>query len=220
MVPADPLRGLIQSPERLMHPSVPATVSRPPAETERPRQPTSGSNRTAPRSTNTPADPLQGLLVDSDQLLRFSGPKGDPAVTEATSKTEGGALNRVHKSVESTPGIAVPNTSSGSASSYSLPLPALPVSPIAISDGSKLSLGSPDLTGGGPAEKPGANKGTGMQGGNPGPAGEPTPRLVQARYSLLERLEQFVLGTMEQPLSYVLLLGGLGFFVVLRFRRL
>ena len=114
----------------------------------------------------------------------------------------------------------MPNTSSGSAGSYSLPLPALPVSPIAISDGSKLSLGTPNLTGGGPAEKPGSNMGSGMQGGNPGPAGEPTPRLVQMRYSLLERLEQFVLGTVEQPLSYVLLLGGLGFFVVLRFRRL
>ena len=219
-VPEDPLRGLILRSE----PSGgrPRETSTPDGRTantgERVRQPGATDNRTQAPATGAPTDPLGGLLSDSEKLLRFSGPKPDATAPDSKSKSaEELPTSRQSRNVIATPGIAVPEIAIGGSGMLTMPAVPSTLVPNATNDATMLELGSPTVsgpeTGTGTGQKPHSMNLSGGAAADP-----PARRLVQ-QFTLYERIQQLVLATLRQPLSYVLLLGAVGFFVAIKLRR-
>ncbi len=222
-MPADPLRGLILRPDQVRG-NPPASVApgeRSGSATEWARPPSVGDNRSPSRASGAPADPLGGLLQDSDSLLKFSGPKGDPAGADVKAKLgEEAGSSRQSRSAMPSPGIVVPDLLTSSSGALPLPVSPLPTTQIPTTpptNASNMGVAVPgsagsDIKSSSTYRPPAPNFGSRS-------AEEIPAHQVSQKFSLVERLSQALDGAMQQPLTYVLLLGFIGYGVIAKLRQ-
>lgn len=216
---ADPLRGLILKPEQLRG-SPAATGERGGSGADWAHQADREGSRAPSRSSGAPADPMGGLLQDSDSLLKFSGSKGDGGGADVTARPGDDAAGaRQNRGGTATQGIGLPDLLTAGSGTVSMPGMSLPTTSLPTASMNAPNLGiDPPASGGNDTKSNSTYRPASPNYGSRAVEDQPV-RPVSQKFSLVERLWQSTEGALQQPLTYVLLLGLIGYVAVAKLRR-
>lgn len=221
--PLDPLRGPILRPDQMSGrpPAAALPEPRTGASGAGARQSGEGDHRSSSRASAAPTDPLGGLLSDSEKLLKFSAPNSDPLAPDARMKSgDDSNTFRQNRNPIPSPGLATPDLLSTNPGALALPMSPLPTTlmPNATTKASNLGLEISTSTGSeaksGPASRPPPHNFGG------GASDDQSSRRLKQQFTIVERVKQMLVSVLQQPLSYVVLLGMIGYVIVARLRRL